>query len=331
MANQNLPAGLYFGADQIERVRQQREQDAVVALAWRWLQAEPETVIGERRPSERGASAEPIVKPALSKVETALEAGLRYRFLNDREAGAYAARELLAGSGWQSAPTLLDTLMLCLPAAQTYALVQPLLAERSAAWLGNFRDFSVHLLQSESDASFVEQVWLMALRMVCGVVTADQSMQNQAIQAFRAVIDQQIHPEGYLKAAVEVRDGQTYTRQMLAVAGLSLTAEAAFQSGTDLWAYEHRDVSLNTAVTYLVYYYFYPEKWRWEAGLTEETTHSLTTQIGAFMEMAVAHKVPRGVEMLLDLQRPFFSAALGGLTTLTHYRPPVRKKGWFGR
>jgi hypothetical protein len=47
--------------------------------------------------------------------------------------------------------------------------------------------------------------------------------------------------------------------------------------------------------------------------------------------MAVAHKVPRGVEMLLDLQRPFFSAALGGLTTLTHYRPPVRKKGWFGR
>lgn len=331
MSFQNLPAGLYFGGDQIELVRKQYEQDAVLGLAWRWLAAEPGAVIGERPSITRGADPEAIVKPQLDTLETTIEAALRYRFLNDLAAGQYASEQLLAGFGLQNGASLLDTLLLTLPAAQTCVLVAPLLKDRANSWLRDFREMSTELFAAEEQANFVEHCWLVALRIVSGVLLQDEPLIAAGAARFRAIIDGQIHPEGYIKAAVDGRDGRSFLRQMQAVGALTLAAEAAYQAGVDLWAYENRDVSLNTAATYLVYYYFYPDKWRWDTGLTEADTALVFQQMGAFMEMVVAHRVPRGVEMLLDLQRPFFSAAFGGLTTLTHYRPPVRKKGWFGR
>jgi hypothetical protein len=325
------PAGLYFQSDQIDLVRAQVEKDAVLGLAWRWLQAEPGAVIGEVPAAVRGADPQPIVKPQLDAMEMTIEGALRYRFFNDLAAGQYAIEQLEGGFGHQMGANLLETLMLTLPAAQTCALMVPMLKDRSGVWLKTFRDFSRHLLSAEAGAGVVEQSWLVALRIVSGILLGDDALKADGVARYRALVDSQIHPEGYIKAAVEGRDGQTFLRQMLTVAGLTLAAEAAYQTGEDLRGYENRDVSLNTAATYLVYYYFYPDKWRWDSDLTEDQTAALFRQVGAFMEMVVAHRVPRGVEMLLDVQRPLFSASMGGLTTLTHYRPPVRKKGWFGR
>ena len=88
-------------------------------------------------------------------------------------------------------------------------------------------------------------------------------------------------------------------------------------------------MSLNTAVTYLVYYYFYPEKWRWDEQISREDTERLFRQYGAWLEIATSRANPRGVELLLEEQRPCFGPLVGGLTTLSHSETVKRRRfGW---
>ena len=60
-------------------------------------------------------------------------------------------------------------------------------------------------------------------------------------------------------------------------------AEMAGQASLDLWSYSNRAVSVNTAATYTYYYYFFPERWKWEASLTRETTMALMRREGRLL------------------------------------------------
>ena len=145
------------------------------------------------------------------------------------------------------------------------------------------------------------------------------------------MINTGVHPEGYFKLlVVNATDKESAFKDMvLACAALTLAAEAASQAGENLWQYEKRDVGLNTSVTYLVYYYFYPDKWRWGEGeMSDEYTQAIFTDIGAGLEISNRRVNPRGVELLLEDQRPFFNAYMGGLTTLSHIK--TEKPRYFG-
>ena len=78
-----------------------------------------------------------------------------------------------------------------------------------------------------------------------------------------------IHPEGFLKGIADLDDSPgRYEAQVSGSCALVLLAQMAGQVGLDLWSYDNRAVSIFTAVAYTHYYYFFPEKWRWEAALS---------------------------------------------------------------
>jgi hypothetical protein len=173
---------------------------------------------------------------------------------------------------------------------------------------------------------------LLTLEIVAAIVLDEEGRFSPAVDQFRHIIDHDIHPEGYIKPVItaEPEEQATFQDMFLTLAALTLAAEAATQAGVDLWAYEKREVGLKTVAAYLLYYYFYPEKWHWKTAPTEEETRQLFKQYGAFMEIVTYRGQPRGVEMLLDEQRPLFSGLVGGLTTLTHSKISKRKRRWFG-
>ncbi|MCY3780888.1 MAG: alginate lyase family protein [Chloroflexi bacterium] len=171
--------------------------------------------------------------------------------------------------------------------------------------------------------------WQAAASMAAAILTEDNTSFQRACDVYRRIVDEHIHPEGYIKGAVDV-DGatETYQAQFSATCALVLIAEMAGQAGVDLWDYDNRAVSANTAAAYTYYYYFFPESWRWEDGLTRETTMAIMRREGAFFEMVNRRGHLRGVEQLFAEQRPMFSATGGGLTTLTHSLAPPKKRRW---
>jgi hypothetical protein len=232
---------------------------------------------------------------------------------------------LQKNSGEQA--TLFETISTTVAAAHLAEMLHPFVSE---AWRAEYAELSATVLATE--ASPLEKLWLIALTIVSGVVLEDEQRIEQGAAQFRKAVDEQIHPEGYLKPLVEgAKEAPPVFREMLLGLGaLSLAAEAGEQIGLKLWNYELRDVGLNTAASYLVYYYFYPDKWRWGTGLSEADTQANFAEYGAFMEMLTSHVNPRGVELLLEEQRPFFSPTLGGLTSLSHSTTAKRKRGFFG-
>ena len=142
-----------------------------------------------------------------------------------------------------------------------------------------------------------------------------------------------LHPEGYVREAVEAKDPHTYARQFSIACALALAAEIGTNAGVNLWAYNNRGVSAKTASAYVLYYLYYPEKWRWsEAGaLTLEMTTPMMKQQSAFMEIVHARSPLRSVDILLQQNRPLISFIAGGMTTLVYGAPPIatdRKPWW---
>ncbi|MYD08554.1 MAG: hypothetical protein F4X02_00800 [Chloroflexi bacterium] len=168
-------------------------------------------------------------------------------------------------------------------------------------------------------------LWLATLVMAAGILLKDEERVASAASTYRRAVDQHIHPEGYFKGIVDV-DGAsgTYQAQFAATGALVLMSEMA----QDLWSYNNRAVSANTAATYTFYYYFFPERWRWEGGLTREITMDIMRREGAYFEMVNRRSPLRGGEELFAEQRPLFSAVAGGLTSLTHGLKPPAKKRW---
>lgn len=321
--------GLYFGEDAIAYVRANRDTDANLQAAWTWLLSEPGALVTEKKPHKKAKETIPVYKPQLEGLGAAIAAGFRFRFAGDESAGIEAADALQRGGiDWQQGATLQEALLNTAAALHLFALVQPALGADALLWKEQQADWLKHLVQQEAQAAYVERCWLLLLRMTGGLLLGEDAWVEDAAEQFRHIINNDIHPEGFLRPAVEREkpDGRSLLRMLLAVGALSLAAEAAGHAGIDLWGYSNRDVGLNTAVTYIVYYYFYPEKWRWDDGLTREETDPLYKQYGAFIEIAASHDYPRGVELLLEAERPFFSAYTGGLTTISHSRTRPRPR-----
>ncbi len=314
--------GLYFEQNDIDNARSQRDKQDDLQSAWQWLLAASGDVIKERKPIQKDSDPEQVIKPMLSTNGTLIEAALRYRFANDALAAQTATQLLADGFGLQDGATLFDTITSTLTAAHAFEMLRDTYPNPEQ-WLQQFDDFTASLLQADAENRTVDHFWLLTLKIVSAIVLDDETRFTEGIATYKQIIDTQIHPEGFFKPLSQVAEDKAsaFRDMVLACAALTLAAEAATHAGENLWQYENRDVGLNTSVTYLVYYYFYPDKWRWGTDeLTNEYTEAIFAELGAWLEISTRRLNPRGVELLLEEQRPFFNPYMGGLTTLTHIK-----------
>lgn len=312
--------GLYFGQSEIDKAQAKENDD--LQSAWQWLLAQSGDLIKERKPKDRKSDPEQVIKADLPTGGKLIEAAFRYRFADNADAANQASEILATGYGLTEQASLFESISQTLTAAHAFEMIRDTIPD-SKNWLKEFAGFSDKLQVTVEDANFLEQLWLTTLLVVSGVVLEDDSRFETGISRVKEIVDTKIHPEGYFKPLSEIASDKesAFNEMVSACAALSLACEAATQAGENLWQYENRDVSLNTSVTYLVYYYFYPDKWRWgEGDLTEEQTRAIFSQSGAWIEISTLRVNPRGVELLLDEQRPFFNAYMGGLTTLSHIK-----------
>lgn len=170
----------------------------------------------------------------------------------------------------------------------------------------------------------------MTLLMSVGAVLDEATLRQEAARHFRAIIDEQLHPEGYLPQLVqEDKRPGSFQRQWEAARALVLTAQADEEAG--LWDYNNRGVSVLTAVAYAQYYTLFPDKWRWEKDVSSETIETTLRQRGAFLEFVFRRARLRNMEFVMEKGRPFFDPCGGGATTLLCApTPPAKPRpaGW---
>ena len=198
------------------------------------------------------------------------------------------------------------------------------------AWEASWRDQIADGLSGVSETGeALGKLWLAALTMAAGVLLESDENIKRGAAVYRRAVARQIHPEGYFRGITDIAEGQQlYEAQVSATAALVSLAAMAGQVGLDLWSYDSRAVSISTAATYTHFYYFFPEKWRWEKRLTRERTQAIMRREGAFMELVNRRAPPQGIEQFLAEQRPLFCAWGGGMTTLTHGLAPEKKRRW---
>jgi hypothetical protein len=296
--------GLYFSAGQVEAARKQRDQTPL-REAWAMLL--------ERQ--QRGAAESQW-------------AAFRYLFNEDVQAGADGIKSLIQcfSEGFDPEATYMqaieDTLTLChafemLRQHPSFEVALQMQAIDTVATRLAYLD------DLEYERSYVESLWQMLLHVVAGIVLEREDIFTVGVTEYERVIHDDIHPQGYIGKAVESGDGGGLLRQVLAVEALTLAAEAAAQVGVDLWGYNYRQVSVMTAASYLLYYYFFPDKWRWD---THVTTEPYERHPG-FFEIVNHHMALHDLQPILDALRPVYEPEGGGLTTLSH--GAVRKRGLF--
>lgn len=307
-----LHYGLFFSPQQAQRARQ-HERRVPLREAWARL----------RGP----APTDPLAR--------AQWAGLRYRLEDDPAPAAPLLstladlphrRDSLPGYP-DSAPALVAAQ--CVELLRDHPELPP--ATLNAA-LDALAQRAAELDSLPADAPPLEALWRMAFNAGAGVALADEARLQAAAAAYRQTVDRHIHPEGYLPGLVAGEDHASLERQLMATQALTLTAEIAEHAGLDLWRYHLRGVSALTAVTYPLYYYFYPEKWPWsgDESLSLETTQPLFQARAGYLEMAAnRYERPlRAIQMILDESRPVVDVLGGGLPTLTH--APPQRRGLFG-
>lgn len=296
--------GLFFGAEHLQLARQSRN-DPAIRDAVNLLDA-----------------------PASQALDAAYLAALRFQFYADAESAAIAAQlaknaALNAESartrdgcrlliGWLSVMTMLRQ-------DQSW----PMLRHR---YQGLYTD-SIANLSGADDP--LDALWFGALQLAVGVIFAEDSALDSGADAYRHAVQKVIHPEGYLRGIADIPEAADgYAAQVSGTCALVLMAEMAARKDLDLWSINNRGVTPVTATTYLHFYYFYPEKWIWGAGLTRDETEAVMRRDGAFIEMVNRRFPVRGIEYLLAELRPFYNPLAGGLTTLTHGVAPETKPRW---
>lgn len=253
--------------------------------------------------------------------------GLRYR-LDDDEAAGQNGLDLLRQLGMSISESDFDSLTTAVALAQCYELVRDF--DSQSGWLDSFAAHVEQLNQKVSEPSFVEHLWLNLLNLSAGIVLERDDRFRQAVEVFKEAIRHDVHPEGYIPKVVQSQAGHGLYLMLLAAQALILTAEAATHAGENLWAFEHRSVSVLTPTPYLLYYYYYPEKWRWDTTLQTEEVQALYKRHAGFWEMAQRHSPSRDRKILLDELRPIYDVRGGGLTTLTHGAETLpRRRGFF--
>ncbi len=316
--------GLYFSEAQGKRAHEERDTEPLRS-AWEALR--------RRRPTTLLLQAQ--------------QEALLYRLAGDEDAGARALRSLLAAE--QEAPNCVGPLaqvVALLTEAQCHELLHdhPAFTAR-AAWLQGYAERVRARLTADAELLHVERMWLNALRLASAIVLEDEGRFTMACDVFRDCVQHDLHFDGYIRAAAQGKRGGSLGRMLLTAQALALCAEAATLAGEPLWRFDDRGVSALTPIPYLLYYYWYPEKWRWDgdsepdevpqegAGAPrEEEARELYRRHAGMWELAQARSPSRDVQLLLDELRPVFDEWGGGPLTLTHAN--VRKtsgRRLFGR
>ena len=299
MQQSNRPLGLFHSEADLELARENREREPIRSALTR------------------------LERPAADPLAEACQSALRGQLFDDLEAGCRAAAALN-----QTGLELTDD-MAGVKRALAWLSVAAMLRDhpaRDATWPDVI---AAGLDRFSETGERLRGLWLGALSMAAGILLESDEAIQRGAAVYREGVDELIHPEGYLKGIADLDDAMgRYEAQVSGSCALVLLTEMAALIGLDLWSYDSRAVSVNTAVTYTHFYYFFPEKWRWEADLTRERTAAVMRREGAFMELVNRRGPPAGIEHFLAEQRPLFCPHGGGLTTLTHGLAPAKKRRW---
>lgn len=305
-----LHFGLYFTAEHIQLAQRERDQEPFLS-AWLYL-----------RDREQNGAAE------------AQWNGLRYRFSDDLEAGeaAILALERLTVDDHSTTNTYLEAVFETLVLAQTYEMVREhpsWIAEERQRWL-EFLSARLSTLDSSPEKdTHAEALWMALLNFAAGIVLESDPLLQNGIQVFKQTVAEDIRPQGFIPKAVEGGDGGSLYRQILSASALVLMAEAASHVGVDLWNYSVRGVSVVTGAMYPIYYFYTPEKWKWDAEISMEEAQNLFRQYGGFLELLYRRTRHKDLKPLLQDLRPVYDPRAGGLTTLTH-GVTEKRRGLFG-
>ena len=305
-----LHCGLYFTPENIELARRERNQEPFLS-AWLYLRDREQSGAGE-----------------------AQWCGLRYRFSDDHVAGESAIRALdkFTDNEQSAAKSYLEAIFETLTLAQTFEMVRDhpsFVADDKRRWL-EFLAARISTLENSPDKdTHTEQLWMALLSLAGGIVLENEPMLQSGIEVFKRSVTEDIRPQGFMPKAVEGKDGGSLYRQILSVSALVLMAEAATHAGADLWEYSVRGVSVVTGAMYPIYYFYTPEKWQWDVGISVEEAQNLFRQYGGYLEMLYRRTRHKDLKPLLQDLRPIYDPRAGGLTTLTH-GVIEKKRGLFG-
>lgn len=180
----------------------------------------------------------------------------------------------------------------------------------------------VNALNAPPPTQHFEQLWLGVVNVAAGVVMEREDVFMAGVERYRETVQTAIHPEGYFHPAVEPGDGNGLYRQLLSAAAMVLMAEIASHVGMELWTVAQRGVSITTAGLYTIFYYYYPERWRWDKEIPQDT--AVFRQHGGFLEILYAHTKQKAMDSMLEDLRPIYDPAAGGMTTLTHASAKAR-------
>ncbi len=301
--------GLFFTSEHVEQARRERDSEPYRS-AFLYL----------RDREQRGP-------------EAAQWYGLRYRFEDDDDAGevAIAALERSIDEPLTEDITYLDAVAQTMMLAQAFEMTRDHPAwqlDGQTRWLNLFQDRVDALSNSPYMDTQVENLWMAALVLASGVLLEREEIFQVGVDVFKSTVDDDISPRGHIAKAVEGNDGGSLYRQILSVAALVLMAEAAAHCGVDLWAYNNRGVSVTTAAVYPIYYFYTPERWTWDEGITLDEAQLLYRRYGGYLEILNRQTRFKDLKPLLEDLRPIYDPHGGGLTTLTHGMP-ARRRGLF--
>jgi hypothetical protein len=319
---QYTPFGLIFGAQDVAAAQEHRDS-APYAGAWSKFDAL-------------------LIDPHLRADPTAACAydAFRWRLLGDAEAGSRALEAVIGLIDPDQAPEehpYTETLKRIFGLLHAYTCLHDH-PDHTAINHADLRDALYErvgiIAQPVYDFGAHEAAWLLAVRMATGVVMGSRNILDEAVGELRRTIES-IHPAGYLPSIIERESGNpnSLLHTLQAVHGLTLAAEVAAHAGIDLWGYELRSVSLMTAAFYPLYYYYYPEKWKWSEGITLDAAQQMFRQNAAFLEI-INRRRPNvhAINLIVDELRPIIDPLGGGVVTLTHHPIPApKRRGWFGR
>ena len=301
--------GLYFSEAQANSAREQREAEPTFS-AWAALR--------RRRP------ATPLLQ--------AQQDALLYRLDGDVAAGARALRSLPSAEIEREGVGGIAQIAALLTQAQCHELLHdhPDFHWR-AVWQKGYAQRVDDRLRAEDGLLHVERMWLNALRLASAIVLEDEDRFQQGCERFRDCVRRELHFDGYIRAAALGRRGESLARMLLTAQALALCAEIATLAGEPLWEFDARGVSALTPAPYLLFYYWYPEKWRWD-GEAEgdevpqegdnapraEEARALYRRHAGLWELVQARSPSRDGQQLLQELRPVFDEWGGGPLTLTH-------------
>jgi hypothetical protein len=302
--------GLYFTPEHIQLAQRERNQEPFLS-GWMYL----------RDREQNGAAG-------------AQWSGLRYRFSDDYKAGESAIHALdkFTDNAQSEAQTYLDAIFETLVLAQAFEMVRehPAFAvDTRKRWL-EFLAARISTLENRPDRdTHTETLWMALLNLIGGIVLENEPLVQRAIGVFQQTVTEDIRPQGYISKAVDGKDGGSLYRQILSVSALALMAEAASHAGVDLWEYSVRGVSVVTGAMYPIYYFYTPEKWQWDQGISVQEAQNLFRQYGGYLEMLYRRRHHKDLKPLLQDLRPVYDPRAGGLTTLTH-GVIEKRRGLFG-